>query len=752
MSNSSSIDRVFHRARQELLDLSARNRLISTPRDSSRSKRLEVVDELSEQVFRLLVVECKSLSFLPARTASEHGIYGSGANDGLSQPEDDSIVPDAAASRHTDQRLQTRLDSDQLQKRLLDLYSDAQTFEEEQGVSILYLSLGFLKWYESPTSDRARYAPLILLPVELSRPSAGARFKLSARDEDIATNLSLQAKLQKEFQVVLPDVPDIEELSPETYFDAVARAVATQPRWEVLHNDIVLWFFSFAKYLMYRDLDPETWPEQAPLTANPLLRALLQDGFGNDPPICGENDHIDELILPEQMVHVADADSSQTLVVEEVRRGRNLVVQGPPGTGKSQTITNMIATAVKEGKRVLFVAEKMAALEVVKGRLDRLGLGALCLELHSHKSNKKAVAEELSRTLNLGRPKVAGVTGTVESLRHARDRLNRHARLMNSPLETASVTPYQIIGQLVGLYAQAADPVDFIVPVAHVWSRQRFEETCSLLRDMQKHLKEIGVPAQHAWRGVGLTSPPLPTDIRNLRLTLVQLQVSLEEIVTAAQSLSQTLHVQSQESIHLSAVKVLVRIATRILDLPAMDRRQYANPIWESRRKAIAELVGRGQALAACRTRLRDVVADVAWDTDLSQIRQQIAAYGRSWTRWFRRSYRESLARLQGVMQTDLPASSVERLEVVDEVIRGQASFRAIDAADQIGRAAFGSLWLGRNSNWSNLAAVVAWDKTCLEERLPNSYRQIVSRKCESLSRTCRTARQAIAVSAAGAS
>src|ERR1051326_5014727 len=125
-----------------------------------------------------------------------------------------------------------------------------------------------------------------------------------------------------------------------------------------------------------------------------INRALLE-GFKPEPPVCNDEDKIDPVIDPHQMIHVTDADSSQALVIEEVRRGRNLVVQGPRGTGKSQTITNMIATAVKEGKRVLFVAEKMAALEVVKRRLDALDLGALCLELHSNKANKKVVLAEL---------------------------------------------------------------------------------------------------------------------------------------------------------------------------------------------------------------------------------------------------------------------------------------------------------------------------------------------------------------------
>src|SRR5205823_13010403 len=135
------------------------------------------------------------------------------------------------------------------------------------------------------------------------------------------------------------------------------------------------------------DLDPGNWPEHSPLESNPTLAALLRDGFVAEPPLCGDDEKIDPLIPPRQMIHVTDADSSQAVVIEEVRRGRSLVVQGPPGTGKSPTITNLIATAVKAGKTVLFVAEKMAPLDVGSSRLARLGLGALCLELHSPKAD-----------------------------------------------------------------------------------------------------------------------------------------------------------------------------------------------------------------------------------------------------------------------------------------------------------------------------------------------------------------------------
>lgn len=143
---------------------------------------------------------------------------------------------DAKAERHADDRIQTGLASESLQRRLLRLFYDARTYEEEQGVNILYLAIGFLKWFEDDNSDEARFAPLLLVPVDLSRGNVSSRFKLKSRGEEVATNLSLQAKVLQ-FGIRLPDVPEDEDFSPVDYFEAVRRCIGEKPRWEVLPDD-----------------------------------------------------------------------------------------------------------------------------------------------------------------------------------------------------------------------------------------------------------------------------------------------------------------------------------------------------------------------------------------------------------------------------------------------------------------------------------------------------------------------------------
>jgi very-short-patch-repair endonuclease len=717
--------------RRELLDLSARNRLISTPRESSRGKKVEIVDERSEAVFRLLVRERKSMSFLSGPEELEIGVAGAAGSPLLTQPDEPSKSDGTPDARHVDLRLQTRLGSERLQSRLLSIYYDAQTYEQEQGVSILYLAMGFLKWYESPSSDKARYAPLLLIPVDLRRQTAASRFHLEYRDEDITTNLSLQAKLKGEFGINLPEVPDMDDLTAGAYFNSVALAVADQSRWAVLPDDMLIWFFSFAKYLMYRDLDPMTWPDHSPLGTNRTLSRVLGEGFIAEPSLCDENDKIDPLIPPINMVHVTDADSSQTIAIEEVRLGRNLVIQGPPGTGKSQTITNLIATAVRAGKKILFVAEKMSALEVVHNRLERLGLGSICLELHSSKANKKIVLEEIARTLALGRPKPHWSEERLESLQAAIDHLNCHAEVMNTPIEPAGVTPYQVIGRLARLYARGIEATTFPLPEPESWSGSKFRDHCRGLADLQEHLAEIGSLSDHPWKGVSRTEPLLPTDRKELQTRVAEAVSCLNGAIEAFDALLSAFDDARLSTPSLRDVQQIAQFALRLTKAPEMDSRAIGNAVWQARGEEIGGLVEQGRLNSKCVLQLEPILHESAWQADLAQIRQPLSIHGRSLFRWFRADFRGAVAALRAIVKSKPPRSLAERLEFVDKVIEVRGVARSLDhdsAVTQLGREAFGDAWKGSKSDWNALARVVKWDSDCRGDRTRWNHRGILAR------------------------
>jgi very-short-patch-repair endonuclease len=612
-----SVEAKIERARTELLDFSARNRLLNVPRFSKSAKTLDIVDEKAEEVFRILVTDGKPMTFLAGAKGRESK-DGENAEDliELALPDDDDRDPAGRLLRHADTKLQTRMTPNALQKRLLDLYFDARTLEEEQGVNILYLGLGTLKWIDPTNAENVRYAPLILIPVLLERGSAAERFKLRARQEDFASNLSLEGFLDRIHKITMPTFEASEAFSYEDYAAQVAAAITIKPDWSVQPDDIVLGFFSFAKFLMYRDLDPNLWPQNGKFTDRRLITSLVSNGFTSPDDLLSDDVKIDIHISPAEMTHIVDADSSQTVAIHEARKGRDLVIQGPPGTGKSQTIANIIAAAVADGKTVLFVAEKMAALEVVKRRLDQAGVGDACLELHSNKANKRALLAELQHTWDLGAPKGESSEAVDRGLTESRDALNAHAERLHEVYDPYQLSPYQVIGHLSRLRRMGMPPSDIELSNAVAWTPDTRNRVVSLLSELGQRIDDIGMPADHPWYGVGLTGiTPLDLErlvgrLKDAHSSSIRLTADLEAVTNALERPS--VGTVSEFSAELSLAQ---RLATRP-DGVALDA--LGNSVWEHSRPELQRLVRIGTEYTRLAERVGIQLVDTAWATDPS--------------------------------------------------------------------------------------------------------------------------------------
>jgi len=685
-SGTDAVAESLMRARRELLDLSARNRLLHVPRDSPRSGRLDIVRERANDIYRLLVSETRSMTFL--------------ATDAKAVASDD---PDAA---YIDDKLQTVLPESVLEKRLLKTYYDARTCEEEQGANLLFIALGFLRWFEQDRSDTPRHAPLLLVPVRLERKKAGGKFTLSYDpSSELSVNLSLAEKL-REFGLDLPPLPEQDELSPSAYFAAVRSVVAERPNWEVDENGMVLWFFSFAKFLMFRDLDPENWPPGSPLTSQAAIQALLGDGFRADPPIIADDANLDEVLEPRDLIHILDADSSQTVAIEEVKRGRSLVIQGPPGTGKSQTIANMIAGAVRAGKRVLFVAEKTAALHVVKQRLDRADLGALCLELHSHKSNKLAVLEELRRTLELAPPVAMNVAENADALQRERERLNSYVAAVHTPLLAAQTTAFAAMGELVRLAAQGFQAIAVPLPNAAGWGRADLAQRLRVLEELAPVVEHVGVPAVHPCRGVRGALSLARSDRRRILEQLSQLLVELEQLQGTGAQLSQVF--EAPEAENLDQATVLAADLYVLEQAPKLDLHCLAAPEWESAVADLRSLLVAGTQLAVFSAQLHERIADVGWSVDVTLARTHLAAHGRSLFRFMSGDYRRARALVRGICK-EPPASIDDCIGLLDTLATAQRLRAVVASGHPMGARAFAGHWAAEGSNWDQLGQLVSW-------------------------------------------
>ena len=304
---------------------------------------------------------------------------------------------EAAARRAMEHKeLLAAVEGKTLDTRLHEIYSTARLGLEEGGANTLYLALGFLRWTEDERAEKSHLAPILLVPVTLTRQSVRTGYSIKRHDDETIVNPTLIQLLHQNFQLTprgLDPLPtDNKGVDVKKAWQLFRLAVKEIPRWEV-QEDVYLGIFSFTKYLMWKDLQDRT----EDLKRNRVVDHLIErprEPIGVDEDLSPRED-LDDRHPPESLLTPLLADSSQLNAISRASAGRDFALEGPPGTGKSQTITNLIAHFLGHGKTVLFVSEKMAALDVVQRRLNAIGLGPFCLELHSAKARKTEVLAQL---------------------------------------------------------------------------------------------------------------------------------------------------------------------------------------------------------------------------------------------------------------------------------------------------------------------------------------------------------------------
>ncbi len=715
---TTAINQKLQVSRKELLDIGLRNNMLNF-RKTART--LMVVDELSEEIFNILYRQEKTMTFSPMirKKQAEDEV---GSNEELLPDLDNLnwtrvfIEPDRVEtdkSRHyLDTRLQTTLSDEDLFLQLLRIHTEAKGFIEEQGVNTLFLALGFLHWYETDSSENLRKAPLLLLPVSLERSSTKDAFKLKYSGDELMANLSLIAKLKTDFGLDMDsdafeeDSFITDENSLERFYGSVADVVSKQSRWKVDNNEISLGFFSFGKFLMFKDLDPRSWPNEKQPGENSVMKRLLGSGFSDIEAAYSEGVNIDSIIKPGDVHFVKDADSSQTEAILEVREGANLVIQGPPGTGKSQTITNIIAELVSQKKTVLFVAEKMAALEVVKRRLDESHLGDAVLELHSHKSTKQSVLKELDRTLEQGRPLTKVGEEDLASLKELQDSLNQYCETVSSSAGASGLPFVDVLGRYLKLKRIYAElPVIPFTPMA-TWSHAELQKRRELVNELVLHLEEMGRPDQSVFWGSDRTFfSPIEQSTANNALQLASSH--LNALQSSATALSERLMLTQPAT--LADIDIVCRAARRAAEAPRLEGVQLSTGEWQSRRDVIRELLDAGTRMTACRTTHSSDLIDVAWEQDLLEVRQHLSVYGDKWWRVFSGRFRATRARLQGLSQKKLPKANTGMLELVDSILTYQQNKKVYDQHEVLGSALFGAQWQRQKTDWPVLEHLSNW-------------------------------------------
>ncbi|WP_430452727.1 DUF4011 domain-containing protein [Rhodopirellula europaea] len=402
-----------------------------------------------------------------------------------------------------------------LDRKLRKLAGDAQLSMSEQGVHSLYAAFGFLKWYESVDSGEERVSPLILVPVSLSRETTSAPWELTEAEDDALDNLCLRQRLWQDFKLELPPLPELSELEePEarqTFLEKVRAAIAVNDRWEV-EDRCAIGRFAFPKIAMWQDLGQHAHA----VMGNDHCRILGGDegDFGDEPfgPISDvpTSRELDDVLAPGEVKTILDCDSSQLEAIAAAREGVSFVLDGPPGTGKSQTIANIIADALSVGRKILFVSEKIAALEVVKKRLEDRGLGDFCLECHSSKANRRSVLFEMERCLDLPAEVYKDSRPKLDELAEQRGQLNRYARELHQPRDPLGFSPFELFGRISRLKADgAASRTRCVVPANAKASRFEFDSSLRLLERASDFGDLLNDYDNHPWRGCHQTTRSL---------------------------------------------------------------------------------------------------------------------------------------------------------------------------------------------------------------------------------------------------
>jgi hypothetical protein len=525
---------------RKLLNLTTSNRLLSVP-EGSKVVRL-ICPDAGGLEDRLAAGQKVRIVAMPdlAPGGRDERLYEAQTNENLREQ--------VAASALDRGEVLSLLSKDKLEAGLIDLYRKARSDMDEGGANTLFLALGFLKWKKKPNDERSYRAPLILLPVRLERKSALSGVVMTHHEDEPRFNLTLLELLRQDFELHIPGLDgalptDDSGIDVAQVWNVVRRTVRDIEGFEVV-PDVMLGTFSFAKYLMWKDLVDRS----DRLKESPIVRHLIERE-GVDFAMRGEfprADRLDDSVDPAALFTPLPADSSQLAAVVASAHGHDFVLDGPPGTGKSQTIANMIAHNLALGRRVLFVAEKMAALDVVQRRLAEKGLGEFCLELHSTKATKAEVLKRLDRAWTT-RETMSAEEWAREAAeaKRLRDGLNDVVRLLHRR-EANGLTVHRAIGRVVRDGAETAPRLVFAPGKRHD------EAELSRLRDASRRL--------------GLTR----VEVAGLPMALDAVKASdwsngwQEKIVAAARGLSSAIDtMQSARGALLAATK---------LPLPAADK------------------------------------------------------------------------------------------------------------------------------------------------------------------------------------
>jgi len=680
-----SLDEKIDEWKSQLLDLTRRNKLVSFKPTKTKSLPFEETDP----------------------TTIAHELTEEGELYIRKQPTEDEDTENEETDSldlAPDELLPTRT-PDEAANSLHQIGLKNKQYLRERGVDSLYLSFGMLRWYSADYSDEANRSPLFLAPVELEektiRDDEKHDYVLKPKADGLRLNPALRKKLAAERGISLPADAALSLDEINAAFDTVYETLSGFDRWTI-QQDVVLGIFDFTKYSLYSDLERN----RDAIKSNSIIQALndemgpLQDKEGQiTTPAASE---LDDTVDPIDTYQVLDADSSQQEAIEAAKRGKSFVLQGPPGTGKSQTIANIIAEKLAAGERILFVSEKQAALDVVKNRLDDVGLGRFCLEVHGEKANNNDVLASLEQELKA--PQIKSADNRVKRLRKLRERrrtINQYGEQLFFSPDGWDLTAYQAFG----IVSEHADVprIDIGITEPLRIDQATFEDAVDELETLAQYSDILDSYTTGPWQHTTLRQWGVDTG-DSMRQSLDQQMTAIESLQDAADSIASELGIRPTSVDSLRTVQELLQ---HISNCP--------NITWQDAffDESFAQEGGRFQELATLEQE-RDALIDELsqhyersfFSANGSELNNELAGYGM--LKVLKPSYRSLKRKVKNHATESYDPGHDQLLEDTRKLAEIQRiEDRRDDFRGVIQR--LGPLYQGGDTDWDTLTQAQSW-------------------------------------------
>lgn len=601
MSSEEQLAYKIGRWKRDLLDTGKRNKMINFK--ETKRTTLRILEPEASELFYKLASSDKALSFQqPIDRTTDYRTYSMIAlmetlSYNLSVQKGDIKTGGSAAERD---------------KTLKNLRSKAKLAQEEQGINILYLCFGFIYWREHDRPNSACYkAPLLLMPVTLSIKSLKSPYMLSRFEDEIEVNPTLSYLFRTEFGI---ELPEFEFKNKSSYAEYIAKVeeIVDKRGWKVDSKEVSLGLLSFLKISMYHDLESNL----ERIRSHPVLRAISGDRAAlRAIPATAENYDFDGA-SPTDWHEVVDADSSQEEAILLSKLGVSFVMQGPPGTGKSQTITNIIAEALADGKKVLFVSEKAAALQVVLRRLKDVRLDDFCLSLHDYKANKKEIIDSIGANLSLSEADIRPrQRGELTQLSNIRTQLAQYKKDLHQTVMPLGVSVYSAFGNLTKL--SDATTVSFELENPRAVSQDQYASFLYQLDALERSLNALGGGFEtNPWHGTTVKSAGIVFKNRMLQET-EKLSEKIRALAAAVSSFNETFSCRLGNT--WGSLEVSIEELNSALELPLF-------PFWwtdiakqETLLGSVRKAYDQKQALALTLQKCREVFSDSVLDAPAAE-------------------------------------------------------------------------------------------------------------------------------------